>query len=117
MLLFAINAVKELVALLNSVLNVVLKCNKGNKKETKYRKVFGFFLNPNGLDSAVNFTGTQATSANVYTFNGAVYNCSYLLDIRFPSAFGVSVGVADIVARHCAFTANFADRCHDFPPP
>ena len=35
---------KELAALLNSVLNVVLKCNKGNKKETKYRKVFGFFL-------------------------------------------------------------------------
>ena len=117
MLIFAINAVKELAVRKNSVLNVVLKCNKGNKKETKYRKVFGFFLNPNGLDSAVNFTGTQATSANVYTFNGAVYNCSYLLDIRFPSAFGVSVGVADIVARHCAFTANFADRCHDFPPP
>lgn len=68
------------------------------KKETKYHLVFGFFLNPNGLDCAVNFTGTQATGANVNTFYGAVNNCSNLLNIRFPSTFGVSIGVADVVA-------------------
>lgn len=87
------------------------------KKETKYRLVFGFFLNPNGLDCAVNFTGTQATGANVQAFNRTFNNCSYLLNIRVPSTFGVSIGVADVVASEFSFTADFADRCHCFPPP
>ena len=87
------------------------------KKETKCLATFGFFLNPNGLDCAVNFTGTQAAGANVYTFNRTFNNCSYLLNIRVPSTFGVSIGVADVVASEFSFTADFADRCHCFPPP
>ena len=58
------------------------------------------------------FTGAQATSANVYTFNFSINDRFYSLDIRFPGSGNVSVGMADIVTGHLTFAAYFTYICH-----
>ena len=65
-----------------------------------------FIFNNHKLDSAGNFTGTQATSANVN-------NSPYLLNVRFPSTFSMSIGMADVIASESTFAADFANGCHE----
>ena len=81
-----------------------------NKPNTKGIRLI---LNPSESDSAVNFTGTQATGANVDTFYRTINNCSYLLNVRFPSAFRMSIGMADVTTSLNTFAANFANGCHE----
>ena len=66
-----------------------------HKKKTKHFSAFGFFLFST-LDCAVYFTGAQAAGANVYVDRTLNY-CSYLLNIGFPSTFGVSIGVVTLL--------------------
>ena len=60
---------------------------------------------------------TQAARADVDTFDLTVNNSADTLDVRLPGTFRLQVGVADVVASEFSFTADFADRCHCFPPP
>ena len=64
------------------------------------------------LKGTLNLTRTQATRADVDTFYFAFNNSAYTLDVRLPSASRLQVGMADIVARQFAFSADFANTCH-----
>ena len=66
---------------------------------------------------ACNFIRTKAACANVNSFSFAVYNCSYSLDVWFPSSFGTDMGMRNIHTRSSGFTTYFAKVCHLFPPP
>ena len=72
-----------------------------------------FIFNNHKLDSAGNFTGTQATSANINAFYRFVNNSPYLLNVRFPSTFSMSIGMADVIASESTFAADFANGCHE----
>ena len=64
------------------------------------------------LKGTLNLTRTQATRADVYTFNFAFNNSADTLDVRLPSTSRLQVGMADVVARQFAFCADFANTCH-----
>lgn len=66
------------------------------------------------LERTLYFARTQATRANIYGFRGAVYQNARALHIGRPSAFGDTMGVADLVPRHHAFMANLAVLAHDY---
>ena len=66
---------------------------------------------------AGNFAGTQATGADIHAFHFAVNDSPYSLYIGFPCSFGVTVGMADVVAGHDALTAYFTNMCHLVRPP
>ena len=63
-------------------------------------------------DSTFNLTRTQAAGADVNTFYLTVYNSTNTLDIRFPSAFCLQMGMADIHTSNFTFCADFAYICH-----
>ncbi len=64
------------------------------------------------LKGTLNLTRTQATRADVDTLNFAFNDSAYTLDVRLPSASRLQMGMADIVARQFAFSADFANTCH-----
>ena len=64
------------------------------------------------LDSALNFAGTQAACADVYTFNLTINYCANTLDVRFPCAFCLQMGVADVHTTALTFVADFTYICH-----
>ena len=65
-------------------------------------------------DGALDLAGAQAARADVDVLRLAVHNRAYTLDIRLPLTLCLQMGMADIVARHLAFAANFAVTCHDY---
>lgn len=63
-------------------------------------------------EGTLNLTRTQAARADVDTFDFAVYNSAYTLNVRFPSASRFQMGVADVVANELTSAANFTNSCH-----
>ena len=68
-----------------------------------------FVLN---LDCALDFSGAQATRADVDALHLAVHNGAHALDIRIPATLRLQMGMADIHAAHRPFVANFTNMCH-----
>jgi hypothetical protein len=60
------------------------------------------------LYSPLDFTGTQATGADVNSFDLTVNKGFNALDVGFPGALGFQVRVADIHTGGFAFAADFA---------
>ena len=58
------------------------------------------------LDSTLDFTGAQASAADIKSLRGAINNHPYFLQIRFPSSFGADVGVTDFHSGAGCFTAD-----------
>jgi len=59
--------------------------------------------NPAGLDAA---------GADFYLSGLAVLNSLYLLEVGVPTFLGLIVGMADIIAHHGFFAADFTYLCH-----
>ena len=57
------------------------------------------FYDPDMLDSAGDFTGTQTPGTNVHMARGTVHNRLDPLDIGLPSAVGPAVGVGNLDAK------------------
>lgn len=79
------------------------------------------FLRPSILSTctfkilrACNFIRTKAASAYVNFFSIAVYDCSYSLDIWFPSSFSTNMRVTHVHTGCCGFATYFAKVCHLF---
>ena len=66
---------------------------------------------------AGNFTGTQATGANVYTFDFSVNYSTNMLNVGFPCSLSMAQGMADIVTGLNSFTADLTYICHLPLPP
>jgi hypothetical protein len=60
------------------------------------------------LNRPLDFTGTQATGADVDSFYLTLDESFNALDVGFPGAFGLQVRVADIHAGGFAFATDFA---------
>lgn len=80
---------------------------KGNKKRRLLRIPFIYGIMKISLRTR-NFAGTKATSTGVYFFDFAVNDCTYSLNIRFPSSFCADVRVTHVHTAACGFATNFA---------
>ena len=49
------------------------------------RRIIFFYT---GLYITLYFAGTEAAGADVYSFDFAVYDSAYSLDVRLPGSFG-----------------------------
>ena len=61
---------------------------------------------------ALDFSGAQATRADVDALHLAVHNGAYALDVRIPATLRLQVGMADIHAAHRPLVANLTNMCH-----
>ena len=59
--------------------------------------------NPAGLDAAC---------TDFYPFSLTILNSPDLLEVGVPAFFGLIVGMADIIANHGFFSADFTHLCH-----
>ena len=82
------------------------------------------FIFPGGLGmrslclaNAFDLAGTEAAGADVHLCGSAIHQDASGLNVWSPRAAGLAVGVADFVARHDAFAADFAEFCHFRTPP
>ena len=58
----------------------------------------GFYRNGRGRNGAKNIAAAQATCANIHRCRTTVHNHTHPLHVGSPSAVGLTVGVADIIA-------------------
>ncbi len=60
------------------------------------------------LHGTLNATASQTTRADMHSDGFAVHNGMDFLDVGFPDAACLVVGMADVVARHHTLAAYFA---------
>ena len=65
---------------------------------------------PDGSLRSFNLAGSKAGSANVHFLGSAVYLHANRLDIGLPNMIGASMGMANIVSKMNAFSANSTFR-------
>ena len=70
-----------------------------------------FIFNNHKLDSAGNFTGTQAPGTNIYMARRTVDHSLHALDIGLPGAIGTPMRVGHLDTKGHALVAKFA-LCH-----
>jgi len=66
--------------------------------------------------STLNFSGAQASGANLDMFRSTVDNSLYSLNIRFPGSVASSVRMGNLNAESNIFSADFT-FCHAVTPP
>ena len=76
----------------------------GNKKKKSLPKRAGNMFDH--LDSAGNFTGTQAASACIYVARFAINKSFYATNVSFPGSVGTSVGVGNFDTEAYTFSAE-----------
>lgn len=68
------------------------------------------------VDLADDFVATDATSANIFRNDLAVFDDADLLYVHIPVTGALTVAVAHVIAGHSAFAANTAYSRHNPPP-
>lgn len=91
----------------------VLAVNTQKKEPKRFLSAFVRYV---VLDSARNFTRTQAAGADVNPFWGTVYDSFYTSYIRFPCPVGTPVRVGNFYTKSNILAANFT-FCHMAAPP
>ena len=71
----------------------------------------------NSLDSALNFSGTQASGANFQSGWSTVHNSTNVLQVWFPSSLSPNMRVADLKSSDYSFVAYCAYFSHGLKPP
>ena len=66
--------------------------------------------------STFDFTGAQASGANIDMFRSTVYNSFNSFDVGLPSSVASSVRVGNLNAESNIFSADFT-FCHAVTPP
>jgi hypothetical protein len=59
-----------------------------------------------------NLTGTKAPCADVNTSGAVVHYGPYFFYIRFPTPFGMPIGMANFAAGLAFFFTDITNRCH-----
>jgi hypothetical protein len=62
--------------------------------------------------ASLDLAGTQAASADAHLLDAAVDDDVHGLDIRRPAALGLAIGMADQIAGHGSFLADFTELTH-----
>jgi hypothetical protein len=62
--------------------------------------------------ASCDLAGTQAASADAHLLNASVNDDVHGLDIRRPAALGLAIGMADQIAGHGSFLADFTELTH-----
>ena len=75
------------------------------------------YLVSNVSDAANDLAGTEATGANIHLLRPAVNDDVNALDVGRPATLGLAVGVADQIAGHDTFVADFTVLTHAKSPP
>ena len=76
-----------------------------------------FIFNNHKLDSAGNFTGTQATSANVDRARRTIDHNTRALEVGRPGTAGLTMRVADLIAGMAALITDSTNPRHGLTPP
>ena len=87
------------------------------KRQRKKAVFTAFFLCLNcivvGLrQRALDIPTAQAASADAHLLNAPVDDDVHGLDIRRPAALGLAIGMADQIAGHGSFRADFTELTH-----